>query len=160
MHRSSKIPFMKNCTWWPFVTLTWFWSPMMFKMLSLCIRAQKNTFWKCALDDLWRAWPPPPSFKLTKVIFKYHHYICLKIPEILRYYMIFYCRLTSDPAGAGTCTLFSVIMLFIQLHTVVTNLLLHQLHLYFIIFLNLLMAYFRLQLQFPCRFQDSFRHQV
>ena len=32
---------------------------------------------------------PPPNFKLTKVSFKYHHCICLKIPEILRYHMIF-----------------------------------------------------------------------
>ena len=44
---------------------------------------------------------PPPTFKLNKVNFKYHHYICLKIPENLRYHMIFHCKLTYDPAGAG-----------------------------------------------------------
>ena len=29
------------------------WPHMMFKMLSLCIGAQKYTFWKIALDELW-----------------------------------------------------------------------------------------------------------
>ena len=60
----------------------------------------------------------PPQKKLREVIFKCHHCICLKIPEILRYHMIFHCRMTSDPAGAElcncTCTLFSVTMLFMN----------------------------------------------
>ena len=28
VHRSSKTHFLKICTWWPFVTVTWFWPPM------------------------------------------------------------------------------------------------------------------------------------
>ena len=60
MHRSSKIDFFKICTWWPLVTLTWLWPPMMLKVLFLCILAQKYPFWKFALDDLrwpWLHWP-------------------------------------------------------------------------------------------------------
>ena len=38
---SSKINFLKICTWWPLVTLTWFWPPVMPKMLFLCIATQK-----------------------------------------------------------------------------------------------------------------------
>ena len=51
VHRNSKIEFLKNCTWWPLVT--WLWPPVMIKILFLCIGAQKYTFWKFALDDLW-----------------------------------------------------------------------------------------------------------
>ena len=45
--------------------------------------------------------PPPPSFKFIGITFRYHPCICLKIPKILRYHMIYHCRLTYDPAGAA-----------------------------------------------------------
>ena len=43
---------------------------------------------------------PPFNFKLPDIIFKYHHCVCPKIPEILGCYMIFHCRLTSHSAAA------------------------------------------------------------
>ena len=67
----------------------------------------------------------PSPFKLIEINFKYHQLIYLKIPEILRYYMTFHCRLTCDSAGAAVGSLkisgyvhsFGFNMLAIPLHS-------------------------------------------
>ena len=43
---------------------------------------------------------PPPNFKVAEIIFEYYQCAALKIPEILRYYMIFTCKLIFQPIAA------------------------------------------------------------
>ena len=47
VHRSPKIHLLKICTWWPLVTLTLLWPPIMFKMIFLCVGAPKYTLKIC-----------------------------------------------------------------------------------------------------------------
>ena len=124
VHRSSKIHFLKICTWWHLVTLAWFWPPVMSKIRFLCIGAQKYNFWKFALNYLWQDWPTPipiVSNSLKLFLSMTDVFIHLIIPEILRYLMIFHLVLTYDYCRCSwnctyTCALFSVTLHNVQLH--------------------------------------------
>ena len=77
--------------------------------LSYILRELYWSFWNyysCRSMSLqahlgWYSTLPPcvSEFKLTEIIFYYHHCICLKSPEMLRCKMILYGTLTNDPAG-------------------------------------------------------------
>ena len=165
----------------------------MYKILFLCIGAQKCTFWKFALDDLWWPWPDfdlpqgPKCFFLSIGPLKYTFWKFALgdlwyswPPNFLSHWNYFgvvslYCSQNSWNFDGShdfylqvdlwpcryscncTCTLFPVIMFFIQLHRAVV--------------LRLFIWYIFIMLKTSwicgyhisgcsCRLQDTFMHIV